>query len=290
MKCFIKIKELSFLDNGKGSFVAEKEKLSRQLFFERELEQNEFIERVRGKVISICNSADIVYYSMYDELFLEIKLISNSKSNSKIEKEISRINTFLNETFKCVEKISNPKYENDKLIKVIIEDCDKKQNLVNSIIKDLDRKSKSKVDCYFKTTKHHSINKKLYFTEEYSDFVINVELKNLIYIINLIKENPYFKNDKIVVTNESLRSKLFDLTGYLLSLQTHNWSSQRKVSDEVLEVAFISGTEEILVNVDNDINILNYKVNKHIRTEEFIIKFKNEGENSSEFINRSLKE
>lgn len=290
MKCFIKIKELSFLDNGKGSLVAEKENLSRQLFFEGELEQNEFIERVRGKVVSICNSADIVYYSIYDELFLEIKLITNSKSNSKIEKEISRISSFLNKSLKCVEKIGDSKYENDKLIKIIIEDCDKKQNLVNSIIEDLNEISKLKVDWYLKTTKHHSINKKSYFTEEYSDFVINIELKNLIYIINLIKENPHFKNDKIVVTNESLRSKLFDLTGCLLSLQTHNWSSQRKVSDEVLEVTFISETEEIVVNVDNDINILNYKVNKHIRTEEFIIKFKNEGESSSEFINRSLKE
>lgn len=260
IKYFISSKELVFLKN--NNEVSEKEKFIESGSYESDLEIDDFVEKLRAKVISISNHADIVSYKLEDTCFIEIKLISKEENNIRTQKQSSRIFKFLNASYD-VNLI--PKNENlEEFIQIIFEDVDSK--FAEKIVEELKKKESIHFKSHFKKTTQHFIIRNRVSVENFLDFVINVKPESFIESVNLIKDGIKKSGpEQIVVTNEKLRSSLSKLIGHQVSLQTHSWNSQKQVrfpdnEENLMLITFISSYEKVAVIIDEHINIIDYKV------------------------------
>lgn len=231
------------------------------------MEINDFIEKLRTIVISISNNVDIVSYEVEDGCVIEIKLISKEENSERIKKQSSRIFRFLKtnrniHSSSKYDKIKNEGSEN--FIQIIFEGADKK--LVEKVVEKLNKKT-IYFKSYFKNTTQYFKKRGHASVQHFNDFVINVSVENFMESVNLIKDEIKKNGSgQIVVTNEKLLSSLSRLVGRQISLQSHGWNSQREShlhhdnGTYLISITFISSLEKIVVIIDENVNIIDYKV------------------------------
>lgn len=247
-------------------------KLIESGIYKSDLEFDDFVEKLKDKVVSVSNNARIVSYQLEDNCFIEIKLFVRGENSTSTQKQSSRIFKFLNENYD-VNLISKDE-DSEEFIQIIFGEEDGK--LFEKVVKELKKKESIHFNSQFKKTTQHRIWQNTWKNDvdvgvkNFLEFVINVKPESFIEAAKLtrdvIKKNwDLHWPQKVVITNEKLMSSLSKLIGHQISLETHSWHKQKQVrshdsEENLIAILFTSSYENVVVIIDNNINIIDYKV------------------------------
>ena len=241
-------------------------KLIESGIYESDLEFDDFVEKLKDKVVSVSNSARIVSYQLEDNCFIEIKLFIREENSTSTQKQSSRIFKFLNENYD-VNLISKDE-DSEEFIQIIFDETDSK--LFEKVVKELKKKESIHFNSQIKKTTQHRIwqHKVDVDVENFLELVINVKPESFVEAAKIMRDVVKKNWDwpkSIIKNNEKLMSSLSKLIGYQISPQTHSWHKQKQVqshdSDEnLIAILFASSHEYVVVIIDKHINIIDYKV------------------------------
>lgn len=265
IKYFISSKELTF-QIYEYDEPLDKEKLIESGIYESDLEVDDFVEKLKDKVVSVSNYADIVSYKLEDNCFIEIKLFIREENSTSTQKQSSRIFKFLNENYDA--NLISKDEDSEEFIQYIFGENDSK--LFEKTVEELKKKESIHFNSHVrKTTKHHIWQNDVK-VENFLEFVINVKPESFVEAAKLtrdvIKKNwDLHWPQSIEKTNEKLMSSLSELIGHQISPQTHSWHKQKQVQspdseENFIAIIFTSSFEKVVVIIDKHINIIDYKI------------------------------
>lgn len=263
IKYFISSKELIFRTYEYDEPL-DVEKLIESGIYESDLEFDDFVEKLKDKVVSVSNHARIVSYQLEDNCFIEIKLFIKEENSTSTQKQSSRIFKFLNGNYD-VNLISKDE-DSEEFIQISFDEADSK--LFEKVVKELKKKESIHFNSQFKKTTKHRIWQNDVSVENFLELVINVKPESFVEAAKLMRDVVKKNWDwpkQIDITNEKLMSSLSELIGHQVSLKTHSWHKQKQVqshdSDEnLIAILFTSSYENVVVIIDKHINIIDYKV------------------------------
>lgn len=239
-------------------------KLIESGIYESDLEFDDFVEKLKDKVVSVSNHADIVSYKLEDNCFIEIKLFIREENSTSTQKQSSKIFKFLNENYD-VNLISKDE-DSEEFIQISFDEEDSK--LFEKVVKELKKKESIHFNSQFKKTTKHCIWQNDVKVENFLELVINVKPESFVEAAKIMRDVVKKNWDwpkSIIKNNEKLMSSLSKLIGYQISSQTHSWHKQKQVrstdsEENLIAILFTSSHEKIVVIIDNHINIIDYKV------------------------------